>query len=75
MLENAYTGVKRMKFIILFITTWQIFGNFLRPAFQASRVQHISDLHSKFVLGPHQYRSMVDIQSTIDEISRAAVNE
>jgi len=26
---------------------------FLRPAFPASRVQHISDLHSKFVLRPH----------------------
>jgi len=30
-----------------------IFGEFLRPAFAASRVQHISDLHSKFALGPH----------------------
>jgi len=26
---------------------------FLRPVFPASRVQHISDLHSKFALGPH----------------------
>jgi len=25
-----------------------IFGKFLGPAFAASRVQHISDLHSKF---------------------------
>jgi len=25
-----------------------IFGDFLRPVFSASRVQHISDLHSKF---------------------------
>jgi len=24
----------------------------LRPVFAASRVQHISDLHSKFTLGP-----------------------
>jgi len=33
-----------------------IFGDFLVPAFeatQASRVQHLSDLHSKFALGPH----------------------
>jgi len=30
-----------------------IFGDFLGPAFPASRVQHISDLHSKFTLGPH----------------------
>jgi len=26
---------------------------FLRPAFSASRVQHISDVHSKFALSPH----------------------
>jgi len=26
---------------------------FVRPAFPASRVQHISDLHSKFALRPH----------------------
>ena len=26
---------------------------FLCPVFPASRVQHISDLHSKFALGPH----------------------
>jgi len=29
---------------------WRIFGDFLGPAFPASRVQHISDLHSKFAL-------------------------
>jgi len=29
---------------------------FLRPVFPASRVQHISDLHSKFALGPHHVR-------------------
>jgi len=28
-----------------------IFGDFLRPVFAASRVQHISDLRSKFALG------------------------
>jgi len=26
---------------------------FFRPVFPASRVQHISDLHSKFALRPH----------------------
>jgi len=26
---------------------------FLRPVFPASRVQHISHLHSKFALGPY----------------------
>ena len=30
-----------------------IFGDFLRPVFAASRVQHIPDMHSKFALGPH----------------------
>jgi len=28
-------------------------ATFLGPAFAVSRVQHISDLHSKFALGPH----------------------
>jgi len=31
------------------------FGDFLRPVFSASRMQHTSDLHSKFALRPHQY--------------------
>jgi len=30
-----------------------IFASFLRPVFPASRVQHISDLQSKFALRPH----------------------
>jgi len=30
-----------------------IFGDFLGPAFPASRVQHVSDLHLKFALRPH----------------------
>jgi len=30
-----------------------IFGDFLGPAFPARRAQHISDLYSKFALGPH----------------------
>jgi len=29
------------------------FGDFLRPVFSVRRVQYISDLHSKFALGPH----------------------
>jgi len=33
-----------------------IFGDFLRPAFSASRVQHASDLHPKFALRPHHVR-------------------
>ena len=42
------------------------FGDFLAPAFAASRVQHLSDLHSKFAL----CRCMVDIQSVAAEIRR-----
>jgi len=30
-----------------------IFGDFLRPAFPANCVHHISDMHSKFALGSH----------------------
>jgi len=30
-----------------------IFASFLHPVFTASRVQHISDVHSEFALGPH----------------------
>jgi len=30
------------------------FWRFLRPVFSANRVQHISNLHSKFALRPHR---------------------
>ena len=33
---------------------WQIFGDFLRSVFSASRVQYVSDLHPKFALRPHR---------------------
>ena len=35
------------------VVRWCRGGNFLRPVFAASRVQRISDLHSKFALRPH----------------------
>jgi len=35
------------------VVRWCRDGDFLRPVFSASSVQHISDLHSKFALGPH----------------------
>jgi len=35
------------------VVLWCADGDFLRPVFPASRVQHISDLHSKFALEPH----------------------
>jgi len=35
------------------VRRWRLFGDFLHPAFLASRVQHVSDLHPKFALRPH----------------------
>jgi len=35
------------------VRRWRLFASFLRPVFPASHAQHISDLHSKFVLRPH----------------------
>jgi len=39
--------------IIIIIIQWCRNGDFLCPVFSASRVQHISDIHSKFALKPH----------------------
>jgi len=39
--------------ICAMVPRWRFSATFLRPVFSASRVQHISDLHSKFTLGPH----------------------
>ena len=36
------------------VRRWRFFASFFRPVFPASRVQHISDLHSKFAVRPHQ---------------------
>ena len=35
------------------VLRWRFLATFLRPVFPASREQHVSDLHSKFTLGPH----------------------
>jgi len=35
------------------VPRWRIFGEFLRTVFTANRMQHISDMHSKFALRPH----------------------
>ena len=35
------------------VVRWLRDGDFLRPVFSASRLQRISDLHSKFALRPH----------------------
>jgi len=45
-------------------------ATFLRPVFPASRAQHVSDLYSKFTLGPHHVPKYVDIQSAAAEIRR-----
>jgi len=37
----------------MMVPRWRFFASFLRAVFPASRVQHISDLHSKFALRPH----------------------
>jgi len=34
------------------VPRWRFLATFLHPVFAASREQHISDLHSKFALGP-----------------------
>jgi len=48
---------------------------FLRHVFAASRVQRISDLHSKFALRPHHVPNMVNIQSPTAEIRRGKKEE
>jgi len=35
------------------VPRWRLFGDFLHAVFSANRMQHISDLHSKFALRPH----------------------
>jgi len=51
----------------------------VRPAFSASRVQHLSDLHPKFALRPHGPHhvcvSMADIQSPTAVIRREKKKE
>jgi len=52
------------------VPRWRIFGDFLDPAFPASRVQHISDLHYKSAHHVWKYRMVdkLDIQSATAEI-------
>ena len=35
------------------VPRWRFLATFLQHVFSASRVQHVSDLHSKFALSPH----------------------
>ena len=58
------------------VVRWCRDGDFLRPVFPASRMQRISDLHSKFALRPHHVpQSMVNIQSPTAEIRRGKEEE
>jgi len=57
------------------VSRWRFLATFLRPAFPASRMQQVSDLHFKFALRPHHVWSMVDIQSTAAEIRRGKKKE
>jgi len=41
------------------VRRWRFSGDFLRPVFSVSRVQHVSDLHSKFALRQHHVRKYV----------------
>jgi len=38
------------------VVRWCQNGHFLRPVFSASRVEQVSDMHSKFALRPHHVR-------------------
>jgi len=38
------------------VPRWRLFGDSLHAVFSASRTQHVSDLHSKFTLGPHHWK-------------------
>ena len=49
----SYEDIGLARQICVMVRRWRLSGDFLGPAFAASRVQHISDLHSKFELGPH----------------------
>jgi len=58
------------------VRRWRIFGDFMRPVFSASRVQHVSDLHPKFALRPHHvWKSTVNIQSATAENKRGKKEE
>ena len=41
------------------VLRWRFLHHFLHCVFPASRLQHISDLHSKFALGPHHVSKYV----------------
>jgi len=52
-----------------------IFGEFLRPVFSASRVQHVSDLHLKFALRSYHMWKYGRYPSAMAEIRRGKKEE
>jgi len=52
------------------VRRWLLFGDFLRPAFPASRVQHVSDLHPKFAPRPHHVKKYGRHPTATAEIRR-----
>jgi len=53
------------------VRRWRFFAQLLRPVFSPNRVQHISDLHSKFALRPHHvWKYGRHIQSATAKIRR-----
>jgi len=53
------------------VPRWRFLATLLGLAFAASRVQHLSDLHYKFAIGPHHVSKYgIDIQPTAAEIRR-----
>ena len=57
------------------VPRWRFLLTFLHPVFAASRVQRISDLHSKYALSHTMCQSMVNIQSPTAEIRRGKKEE
>jgi len=51
MWADAQRDIARQNSVM--VPRWWFFGKFLHPAFSASRIQHVSDLHLKFTLRPH----------------------
>ena len=49
--QNKHKDIARQSCAM--VPRWRFLATFLRPVFAASCKQHISDLHSKFALGPH----------------------
>jgi len=47
----TYEDTARQSWAI--VPRWRFLATFLRPVFSASRVQQVSDLHSKFAIRPH----------------------